>query len=150
MPSILDIGSVVHDVIGSIGDAADQLFTSDEERKKAKRLMRKVEVQLEEKLLEVKKGLIEERGKAVEAEIKGEGWLQRSWRPLTMITFVAIIVLHWLGVAGQDLPTEVVTRLYSLVKLGLGGYVIGRSAEKIAPFARDAFQGRSSSNKSSD
>ena len=131
-------------VISSVGDAADDLFTSDEERKKAQRLMRKVEVQLEEKLLDVKQGLIEQRGKAVEAEIKGEGWLQRSWRPITMLFFVVVIGAHWFGLAGQSVEASTVQNLYGLVKIGLGGYVIGRSAEKIAPHARDAIAGRRS------
>jgi len=143
MPGLFDVGKVVSSVVDSLGDAADDLFTSDQERKKAERLMRKVEVQLEEKLLEVKKGLIQERGKAVEAEIKGEGWLQRSWRPITMLAFVVVIMAHWFGFAGEHLSPDLASRLYSLVKLGLGGYVIGRSAEKIAPHARDAFRERS-------
>lgn len=144
MPSLFDIGSVVGDVVSSVGDAADSLFTSDEERKKADRLLRKVEVRLEEKLLAVKQQLIRERGKAVEAEIKGESWLQRSWRPITMLAFVAVIMAHWFGIAGTHLEPELAGRLYSLVKLGLGGYVIGRSAEKIAPHARDAITKRTS------
>jgi hypothetical protein len=138
MPNLFDIGSVARDVVDSVSDAADQLFTSDEERKKADRLLRKVEVKLEEKMLEVKKQVIRQRGAAVTAEIQGESWLQRSWRPITMLSFVAVIGAHWLGLAGQELPPELAGRLYSLVKLGLGGYVIGRSAEKIAPHARDA------------
>src|SRR4051812_20702952 len=28
----------------------------------------------------------------VEAEAKSEGWLTKSWRPITMLTFVALIV----------------------------------------------------------
>jgi len=142
MPSFLDIGSVVGDVVDSIGDAADQLFTSDEERKKAKRLMRKVEVRLEEKLLEVKQQLIQRRGDAVKAEIEGESWYQRAWRPFTMIVFVAVIVMHWLGLAGTHLAPQIQVYLYETIKIGLGGYVIGRSAEKIAPHARDAMTGR--------
>lgn len=142
MPSFLDIGSVVGDVVDSVGDAADDLFTSDQERAKARRLMRKVEVQLEEKLLEVKRTLIEKRGDAVKAEIQGESWLQRSWRPLTMLFFVLVIGGHWFGFAGQNVDPSTVQSLYGLVKLGLGGYVIGRSAEKIAPHARDAFKNR--------
>jgi len=142
MPSLFDIGSVVGDVIDSVGDAADGLFTSDEERNKAERLLRKVEVQLEEKMLEVKQQLIQKRGDAVTAEIEGESWYQRAWRPATMVVFVGIIVMHWVGVAGTHLDPEIQTYLYETIKIGLGGYVIGRSAEKIAPHARDAVAGR--------
>jgi hypothetical protein len=148
MPSLFDIGSVVSDVVDSIGDAADDLFTSEKERKKAERLMKKVEVGLEEQLLEVKQQLIKQRGSVLEKEVQGESWYQRAWRPFTMVIFVGVIVAHWFGVAGTHLDPEIQTWLYKVIQLGLGGYVFGRSAEKIAPYARDAMTGRQSNSSS--
>jgi len=145
MPSFFNIGSVVSGVVDSIGDAADDLFTSEQERKKAKRLTKKIEVELEEQLLEVKQQLIKQRGSVLEKEVQGESWYQRAWRPFTMIVFVGVIVAHWFGVAGTHLDPEIQTWLYKVIQLGLGGYVFGRSAEKIAPYARDAVVNRKSS-----
>lgn len=71
-----------------------------------------------------------ERTGVIRAEAGSESWLARSWRPLTMLTFTALIVLHWLGFTPENLPPEQVLSLLELVKLGLGGYVIGRSLEK--------------------
>jgi len=142
MPGLFDIGSVVGDVVDSIGDAADDLFTNEEERRKAKRLMKKVEVGLEEKMLEVKQQLVKQRGSVLEKEVQGESWYQRAWRPFTMVIFVGIIVAHWFGVAGTHLDPAIQEWLYKVIQLGLGGYVFGRSAEKIAPHARDAITGR--------
>jgi hypothetical protein len=142
MPSLFDIGSVVGDVVDSIGDAADDLFTSDKERKKAERLMRKVEVRLQERLLDVKEQLVKQRGSVLKAEVEGESWYQRAWRPFTMVIFVGVIVAHWFGVAGTHLDPAIQEWLYKVIQLGLGGYVFGRSAEKIAPHARDAIVGR--------
>jgi hypothetical protein len=142
MPSLFDIGSVVGDVVDSVGDAADDLFTSDQERRKAKRLMKKVEVRLQEKMLEVKQQLVKQRGSVLEKEVQGESWYQRAWRPFTMVVFVGIIVSHWFGVAGTHLDPAIQEWLYKVIQLGLGGYVFGRSAEKIAPHARDAITGR--------
>lgn len=136
--SLLPIGKVVSSVVDSVGDAADDLFTSEQERKKANRLMKKVEVQLEERLLEVKEQLIKQRGDALSKEIEGESWYQRAWRPFTMVIFVGIIVAHWFGVAGTHLDPAIQQWLYKVIQLGLGGYVFGRSAEKIAPHVRDA------------
>ena len=52
-----------------------------------------------------------------------------------MITFTALIVARWLGWSAPNLqPTEYL-ELWAIVKLGLGGYVIGRSAEKIVEAA---------------
>ena len=50
-----------------------------------------------------------------------------------MITFVALIVARWFGWAAPDLSDAEYLKLWDIVELGLGGYVIGRSAEKIVP-----------------
>ena len=64
-------------------------------------------------------------------EMQGN-WLQKSWRPIVMLTFAALIVARWLGWSAPNLSQEEYLALWSIVELGLGGYVIGRSAEKIA------------------
>lgn len=69
----------------------------------------------------------------VKAEAQGEGVLQRNWRPILMLTFGALIVARWLGWSAPNLGENEVLQLWDIVQLGLGGYVIGRSVEKIAP-----------------
>ena len=140
MPGLFDIGSLARDVLGEVRKGLDDVFTSKEEKKKAKQAILKIETGVRMRLLDIKEKLIERRADVVVAEAQGESWLQRSWRPITMLVFVALIVLHWLGWAGMELTEEVQLKVYSLIKLGLGGYVFGRSAEKIAPYARDAVQ----------
>ncbi len=59
-------------------------------------------------------------------------WLQRSWRPLTMVWFSILLGMYWFGFAPDYLienPTTV-DQLFDLLKLGIGGYVLGRSVEK--------------------
>lgn len=65
------------------------------------------------------------------AEAQGDSWLQRNWRPVTMLTFVGLIVAHWLGLTAPNLSEEQVLSLMSIVQVGIGGYVVGRSAEKV-------------------
>ena len=48
-----------------------------------------------------------------------------------MLTFLVIIVCHSLG--WITLEEEFAGKFMTLVQIGLGGYVIGRSAEKAAP-----------------
>jgi hypothetical protein len=76
----------------------------------------------------------------VKAEAQGESWLQRNWRPILMLTFAGLIVARWFGVAAPNLTESEYLKLWSIVELGLGGYVIGRSAEKIAPVIADALK----------
>jgi len=73
---------------------------------------------------------VEAAMKIVIAEAQGGSWIQRSWRPLTMLTFVALIVARWLGFTAPGITTEVELALFEIIKIGLGGYVVGRSVEK--------------------
>lgn len=69
----------------------------------------------------------------VKTEAQSESWLASSWRPILMLTFGALIVARWFGLAAPNLSEDEYLKLWSIVELGLGGYVIGRSAEKIVP-----------------
>jgi len=73
---------------------------------------------------------VEAAMKIVISEAQGGSWIQRSWRPLTMLTFVALIVARWLGFTTPGITTEVELALFEIIKIGLGGYVVGRSVEK--------------------
>ena len=66
----------------------------------------------------------------ITAEANGESWLQRNWRPLLMLWFAGLVGAHWLGFTPPNLPEAVVMNLLDIVQVGVGGYVIGRSAEK--------------------
>jgi hypothetical protein len=66
------------------------------------------------------------------AEAQGESWLQRNWRPLLMIWFSILIGGYWFGFVPANMPITVVEDLFTLVQIGVGGYVVGRSGEKIA------------------
>lgn len=81
---------------------------------------------------------MENATKIVLAEAQGESWMQRNWRPVLMLSVVGIIVnnyilLPWLAVFGFAAPLLALpAELWSLLTIGVGGYVIGRSAEKVA------------------
>lgn len=79
----------------------------------------------------------------VKTEAASEHWLAASWRPITMLTFVALIVARWFGWAAPDLSEAEYLKLWSIVEFGLGGYVVGRSVEKIMPSVAGAMKGKS-------
>lgn len=66
------------------------------------------------------------------AEAKGESWLQRNWRPMAMLWFLFLIGAYWFGFAAVGMATSTVDQMFTLVQIGLGGYVGGRSLEKVA------------------
>jgi len=73
------------------------------------------------------------RAEIVKQEAASESWLASSWRPITMLTFTALIVARWFGWAAPNLSVEEYLKLWDIVQLGLGGYVVGRSVEKVIP-----------------
>ena len=69
----------------------------------------------------------------IKTEAQSQHWLAAIWRPLVMLTFCGLIVARWFGWAAPNLSEAEYLKLWSIVEFGLGGYVIGRSAEKVVP-----------------
>jgi len=78
----------------------------------------------------------------VKTEAASTHWLAANWRPLLMLTFGALIVARWFGWAAPNLSEAEYLKLWSIVEFGLGGYVVGRSVEKIAGPVADALSKR--------
>jgi len=116
----------------------DNIHTSDEEKLGLKNVLVKLEtevttkqIDLLSKQMDLEKQLLDAQSSIINTEANSESWIARSWRPITMLTFLAIIVLHSLSLI--ELKPEFADQFMKLVQIGLGGYVIGRSAEKAAP-----------------
>lgn len=111
-------------VIGEIGKVIDNLFTSDEERIKAKNEVFKV---LKEQQLELQRLQTE----IIVAEANGN-WLQRSWRPILMLMFGFIVIYVKFIAPLFSLPIPPLeNEFWNLLQIGIGGYVIGRTGEKM-------------------
>jgi len=78
----------------------------------------------------------------VKAEAQSEHFLAACWRPILMLTFGALIVARWLGWSAPGISEAEVIKLWDIVQLGLGGYVIGRSIEKVTPQIAQAVASR--------
>jgi hypothetical protein len=72
----------------------------------------------------------------VKSEASGTG-LKSWWRPIVMLTFTGMLVAWWFGFTPDRATPELMTQLFDIIKIGLGGYVVGRSGEKIAQIMRD-------------
>jgi hypothetical protein len=78
----------------------------------------------------------------VQTEAASEHWLTATWRPVVMLVLTSLIVARWLGYSAPGISEAEALKLWSIVEIGLGGYVIGRSAEKIAPVMAEAMKRR--------
>ena len=110
--------------VDAVGKIVDNVITNNEEKSEAKK-------QLTEVVLKSLNEVAQVQGEVIKTEMNGNV-LQKSWRPITMLTFVVILVCKWFGWTDSEIPLQLEVELMSLVKLGLGGFVVGRSVEKIA------------------
>tara|TARA_R110001606_G_scaffold395627_1_gene568223 strand:- start:5910 stop:6317 length:408 start_codon:yes stop_codon:yes gene_type:complete len=121
--------NIIRELFVPAADLIDSLHTSDEEKLEAKRKMLDTQTEISLTLLGYEARLMESKHDVIMSEANGQSILQRNWRPITMLTFLILVVLDSFGV----LPTPLATEAWTLLQIGLGGYVVGRSAEKIVP-----------------
>lgn len=123
------IFNLLGQIVAPVTKLVDELHTSEDEKLKARAALVEIQLRAGEQLLAYEGKLMDAKAGIIRAEAQGQSWLQRSWRPITMLTFLALVVADSFGLLAFRLAGEA----WSLLQIGLGGYVVGRSAEKIAP-----------------
>ena len=110
----------VTDVVNAVGELIGRLTLPGREKKELEAEILKLVYDREREMAEAQASVLRE-------EATGN-WLQRSWRPLVMLTFAVIV----LAGAFTSLPIlEDSSRFWDLLEIGLGGYIVGRSGEKM-------------------
>lgn len=110
-------------------ELVDNLFTSDEERATAKRKLVELDQRGELAKISAAAGV-------VQAEAQSEHFLTATWRPIIMLLFGVIIANNYILqpyvelMFGVSVSLEIPPDMWDLLKIGLGGYVVGRSVEK--------------------
>lgn len=124
----MSILSFLGTIISPITKLIDSLHTSDAEKGEIKNELVKLENAFAGKVLEYETKLMEAQATVITAEATGHSWLQRNWRPLCMVSFLALIICDSFGF----LTVPIADQMWTLLQLGIGGYIGGRSLEKIA------------------
>lgn len=134
MPGLLDIAK---GILAPIHGIVDDLHTSGEEKLAAQRELFRAEHAFAQTLLEHEAKVVDAQSRVVIAEAQGQSWLQRNWRPLLMLTIVAIVANNYLlapylsALFGVGLQLDLPEQLWQLMTIGVGGYIVGRTGEKI-------------------
>ena len=126
---------IIGDIIKGAFGIIDQLVVDKDKAAELKAAMQTQFMALDYKAFETE---INRRADIIVAEAQGGSWLQRNWRPGLMVLFGLIVLdnqlfapyLHLLfGITSpvKEIPAD----MWALLKLGVGGYVVGRSGEKI-------------------
>ena len=112
-----------------IGTLLDKLFPDPEAAASAKLKLMELQMSGELKELESAAGIIT-------SEAQSEHWLVAAWRPITMLVFVVIIANNYILAPyiqmffSQDVSLTLPPQMWDLLKIGLGGYIFSRGAEK--------------------
>lgn len=125
----MKIFKFIGDILNPVSKMVDDLHTSEEERLGVKTKLFELQTQMTMKVMEYETKLLDSKTKIITAEAQGASWLQRSWRPITMLVFLGLVVADAFGWTEFRLAEEA----WTLLQIGLGGYVVGRSVEKVAP-----------------
>ena len=117
-------------LIGTLGGIVDDLNLSGEEKLAAKTAMTAQLYEFQTVMVQEHGKIVAEQASIIRTEAGSESWLTRSWRPITMLAFVALLFLRWFGLTPDNLSEAEVLSVFDIVKIGIGGYVVSRGVEK--------------------
>ena len=132
------IGALIPILAPILGDVVKRVLPEDKD--KAAEIERELQMQLMMNSAPVEKAAAD----IILAEAQSDSWLASSWRPLLMMVITAIVAWNFLvaplielGVmlaTGDQIPLSIDLpgELWTLLTVGVGGYTVGRSAEKVA------------------
>jgi len=128
----------ISEVLKGAGEFAKDIRSAitGEVSPEAKAKLEQTLMQLELALEQLRVKIVEFQSLVIIAEAQGN-WIQRSWRPILMLSIVTIVVNNYLVypyLALFGVPCivlELPEKLWSLMEIGVGGYILGRSGEKI-------------------
>lgn len=136
----MNLISLIGDIFRPAADLIDNLHTSDEERLVIKQKMFELQMQAAMKAQEYESELLKAQATIITAEAQGDSWLQRNWRPLMMVWFGVLLGMYWFGFTPDNMSEKTIDNLFTLLQIGIGGYIAGRSVEKIIPKVTEAMK----------
>lgn len=124
----MGLSDIVSGILKPFADVIDHVTVSGEDKVKLQlaQLQAGMAAATATQAYEVQ--LLDGQQKVIAAEASSSNWLASSWRPITMLTFLALVVGDSLGLLHAPLAPQA----WTLLQIGLGGYTVGRSVEKVA------------------
>ena len=125
----MNIPEILTGAVKPVTDLVDNLHTSEKEKAEIKRSIFEMKNNLMNQL-------IKSKGEIIKAEAESEHFLTSTWRPITALVFVTIIANNYIiapymeAFMGTKIILKIPPQMWDLLKIMIGGYVVGRSAEK--------------------
>lgn len=121
-----------------VGDVVKRILPEDKDKRM------EVERELNMALMQNSAAIEQAAASVIKAEAESEHKITATWRPILMLSITAIVTWNYLLAplvelavrmfAGDQVPLSIPLpeQLWNLLMIGVGGYVVGRSGEKIA------------------
>lgn len=123
-------------LVDSIFTGIDSISTTQEEKLAAKAIILGAEANFRLEMAGFATELAKIQAGVITAEIQSTHTLAAIWRPILMLSFGFVIlysvVAPSLGAAPVDM-SGIPEKFWTLLTVGIGGYVGGRTLEKITP-----------------
>ena len=123
----MNVLSLIGQIFKPAMDMIDNVHTSTEEKLVQKAQLLELQTTFLTQALDYEQEQLKSKTAIILAEANSQSVLARNWRPITMLVFLALVVLDSFG----WLPNRLAQEAWTLLQIGLGGYVVGRSAEKV-------------------
>lgn len=138
----MKIFELVAGIFAPAAELVDDIHTSTEEKLEQKRRLIEVQAKVIDQVVEYERDALTARANIVNSEAQSEHFITATWRPITMLTFLAVIVVDYgsymLGGKTLLFTPALAGEMWSLLQIGIGGYVVARGGEKIVKQVMDA------------
>lgn len=122
----MNILSFIGEIFKPAAKLIDDLHTSDEEKLTLKNKLTVIQNQMHSKIIDYETKLLASQTSIITAEANGQSWIQRNWRPITMLTFLALVVCDSFGWLANPLASEAWTLLQiALQRFGILKFISG-------------------------
>lgn len=130
----------------------ERIFPDKEKQDQAKLEMQRILNDAAAKQAESEARIIEASTSVIKAETESDSWMAKNWRPFLMFVIMSLIVYNWMlapilqSIGLKIMITPVPQDMWTLLTVGLGGYVFGKSGEKMMGLYADAKKDVAQSN----
>lgn len=128
------LSTPITDLVKAANEVIGQFVTSPEQKLQAELQLSKLESDFRLKTMDADIELSKAQADVIKSEATSQSWAARNWRPILMLTFNYIILHNYVLAPLFHLASvPLVPDMWDLLKLGITGYIGGRTIEKVAP-----------------
>jgi hypothetical protein len=136
MNLITGVANAITGLFKPVAKLVDDVHTSDEERLQLRNGLAELQGKIIERVLDFAEKLVEAQRAIIIAEIQGS-WLTQNWRPILMLGIMGMVFNNYVlvpylnAIFNWSVSVVLPDKLFNLLTAGVGGYVGGRTVEKV-------------------